>query len=317
MYGYDKTGWNIVPEEARVIQEIFRLFLAGKSPYQIADILCRKGETRNGKPWIARTVRDVLVNPHLAGYRRFQGEIIGNGKWPAIIDKGVWKEAQERLSFRANPAPSAGRAKHFYLLRGLIMCDRCGVRMAGTGRGAYYVCTRASWSKADPRRCVRRIKASVVEEFVSDAAIGFLEKLDVTGARATPSGLPPSVHEQLEAARNDLEELREGWKKGEFTAREYRGDRKVITDRIRALEKKAATTRPAVEVLEGMTGPNARATWKEMAENKEFERLNAVLRFLFGAVLIGESTTPVGTVDYGRIRIADPARKPAASRLGI
>ncbi|TCJ35908.1 recombinase family protein [Parafrankia sp. BMG5.11] len=302
-YGYDGTGMQIVPKEALLIKVIFRLFLAGMSPYKIADVLCQHGRTRKGTPWIPASVRDVLKNPYLAGLRKFHGEIIGEGQWPAIISRGVWEEAQERLSYRA--AHFTVRAENFYLLRGLIMCDRCTVRMAGTGRGRYYVCTRQQLAASNSRHCVRRISAKAVEEFASDAAVGWLEKLNVSGTPAIASGLPAPNQERLDELRNDLEELREGWKKGEFSAREYREDRKVITDQIRELEKRSSAPRPTVEILAGLTGPNARAAWDRMAENGEKERMNAVLRFLFDAVIIGESTTPIGTFDYGRIRVVE------------
>jgi DNA invertase Pin-like site-specific DNA recombinase len=303
IYGYDKTGWKIAPGEAEIIRDIFTLFIAGKSPYWIADHLNAEERLRAGKPWTGRTVRDVLTNPHLAGIRMYHGENIGTGKWPAIIDLGIWAEAQERLSFRAAPAPSGDRERWFYLLRGLVMCSRCGVRMAGAGQGMYYRCTRSVRSKSDPRRCVRRITAPELESYVSDAAIGLLERMDVTGAPATVSGLPPSVQEALDADQRELEELLEGWRNREYTARQYREMRKVVMDRIRATERQVVIARPAVEVLEGMTGPHARATWTRLQADGERDRLNAVLRFLFAAVVIDESKTPIGTFDYSRIGI--------------
>jgi hypothetical protein len=42
--------------------------------------------------------------------------------------------------------------------------------------------------------------------------------------------------------------------------------------------------------------------WKLQADG-ERDRLNAVLWFLFAAVMIDESKTPVGTFDYSRISI--------------
>ncbi|EFC84061.1 hypothetical protein FrEUN1fDRAFT_2787 [Parafrankia sp. EUN1f] len=98
----------------------------------------------------------------------------------------------------------------FYLLRGLIMRDRCELRMAGTGKGAYYVCTRARYSSTDPRRRVRRMNAKIVEDFVSDAAVGKLEKLDVTGEAATETGVPAALQEKIDGLRAELEELQEG-----------------------------------------------------------------------------------------------------------
>ncbi|EFC84062.1 hypothetical protein [Parafrankia sp. EUN1f] len=71
------------------------------------------------------------------------------------------------------------------------------------------------------------------------------------------------------------------------------------------MQKQTATPRPALEILAGLTGPNARAAWDRMGENGEKERMNAVLRFLFGAAIIGKSTTPAGKCDYSRIRFEE------------
>jgi Recombinase len=127
IYGYDRIGWHIVPDEADVIRDIFTLFIAGKSPYWIADHLNADGRLRAGKPWTGRTVR--------------------------------------------------------------------------------------------------------------------------------------------------------------------------------ATERQVVIARRAVEVLEGMTGPHARATWTRLQADGERDRLNAVLRFLFAAVVIDESKTKIGTFDYSRISI--------------
>jgi site-specific DNA recombinase len=55
-----------------------------------------------------------------------------------------------------------------------------------------------------------------------------------------------------------------------------------------------------VKVLEGMTGPNARAAW--FADDMTDERRNAILRFLFAAVRIGPANKH-GIFDYDRIDI--------------
>jgi site-specific DNA recombinase len=79
--------------------------------------------------------------------------------------------------------------------------------------------------------------------------------------------------------------------------------RKIVETRIRKIEAKTVI-RPAAKVLEGMTGPNARKTWDALENAGDLEGLNAVLRFLFAAIRIGESANPVGgAFDYGRIEI--------------
>lgn len=78
--------------------------------------------------------------------------------------------------------------------------------------------------------------------------------------------------------------------------------RKKVEDRISKIQDKTIV-RPAAEVLDGITGHDARATWEALEDAGNYERLNAVLRFLFAAIRIGESRAPAGLFDYGRISI--------------
>jgi hypothetical protein len=92
------------------------------------------------------------------------------------------------------------------------------------------------------------------------------------------------------------------WTSREISTREYRQMRKTIEDRISALRRKTIV-RPTAEVLAGLVGPDARAAWNQLVERHEVERLNAVLRFLFAAVIIDEHRAPRGIFDYSRIDI--------------
>jgi hypothetical protein len=78
--------------------------------------------------------------------------------------------------------------------------------------------------------------------------------------------------------------------------------RNTVEDRITGLRRKTIV-RPTVEVLAGLVGPDARKAWDRLAEGGEVERLNAVLRFLFAAVIIDEHRASRGTFDYSRIDI--------------
>jgi hypothetical protein len=52
-------------------------------------------------------------------------------------------------------------------------------------------------------------------------------------------------------------------------------------------------------------GPDARKSWDRLKKAKEYHRMNAVLRFLFSAVIIDASTTRGRAFDFGRVDI-DP-----------
>ncbi len=90
--------------------------------------------TSTGGPWQPHSVRQVLVSRHVTEIRVFRGQDFGEGGWPAITDRGVWNEAQDRRAYRASAHPC--RRFRFYLLRGLVMCKKCGAAMAGSPRNA-------------------------------------------------------------------------------------------------------------------------------------------------------------------------------------
>ena len=80
--------------------------------------------------------------------------------------------------------------------------------------------------------------------------------------------------------------------------------RKTVEERISKVERKLVV-RPAVEVLRGLVGPHARKNWRKLVKAEEYDRMNAVLRFLFNAVIIDEPTTKGRYFDFGRVDI-DP-----------
>ncbi|WP_060906922.1 recombinase family protein [Streptomyces scabiei] len=300
-YGYDKTGTVIVPEEAEVVREIFTLYLDGVSPVQLAKELYERGQkTAEGRDWNASRVRDLLDNRHVAGIRVFRGEEVGDGEWPAIIERGMWLEVRERRAYRAAKWTHGKSPTRFYLLRGVVTCTGCGKVMGGSGgSGAKYVCQRTQ--RLDIPRCNRAVSAPILEEFVSEAAVNLLERLDLSEA-PTPSELTDEDRTAIEADRRELDELKDMWQKQELKTREYREMRKIVEVRIAEIERKMIV-RPTTEVLEGLVGSHARASWEALKEAEDYERMNAVMRFLFAAVKVKEAAKKGRYFDYGRIDI--------------
>ncbi len=173
--------------------------------------------------------------------------------------------------------------------------------MGGSGgSGAKYVCTRHT-HKLDAPRCNRVISAPILEEFVSDAAVNLLERLDLTDA-PTASELSEEERAAVEADGRELDELKAMWNNQELKTREYREMRKTVEARIAEVERKMIV-RPTAEVLDGLVGPDARKSWAALKEAEDYERMNAVMRFLFAAVKIKEATRRGRQFDYGRIDI--------------
>jgi hypothetical protein len=176
-------------------------------------------------------------------------------------------------------------------------------RPDSANHGRVYVCTNFRADSA--AKCYRRAGANTLEAFIKDAAINLLERLDVSGA-VSATVLSDADNAAIDADQAELAELKAMWDAREVTTSEYRAMRKTVEDRIRKIEAKTVI-RPAVEVLDGMTGPGARKTWEALEKAGDVARLNAVLRFLFAAIRIGESTGRSGVFDYGRIEIEQNA----------
>jgi site-specific DNA recombinase len=142
----------------------------------------------------------------------------------------------------------------------------------------------------------------MLEAFVTDAAVELLTHLDVTGAPSVATALSAQDEAAIAADEHELVELKDMWTQRELSTREYRAMRKTVEDRITTLHRKTIV-RPTVEVLAGLVGPDARTCWDQLVTQGQWPRLNAVLRFLFAAVIIDEHRGKSGTFDYSRIDI--------------
>ncbi len=307
-FGYTADGMTVIEDEAEVIRDIFAAYLDGSSPREIAAVLVERGfKTVHGNTaWAGTTVRRLLSAPYLTGILVFRGEKIGEGVWPAIVDRGVWNEVQERRTMRASTYKA--RANRYYLLRGVVTCGKCGTHMSGSGtagqpgkRLPMYMCTRSrTFDKA--ARCARAIGAAPLEKFVVDAAIELLTALDLSGAPTAAVALTKREQEAIAADEQELAELKDMWTNREVSTREYREMRRTVEDRISKIQHKTAV-RPTVDVLGDLVGEHARERWNELAAREDYERMNAVLRFLFSAVIIDEHHGPRNKFDYSRIEI--------------
>jgi hypothetical protein len=142
----------------------------------------------------------------------------------------------------------------------------------------------------------------MLEAFIADAAVELLTHLDVTGAPSAVTALSAPDEAAIAADEHELAELKDMWNSRELSTQEYRQMRRTVEDRITTLHRKTIV-RPTVEVLAGLVGPDARACWDRLAAEGQGQRLNAVLRFLFAAVIIDEHRGKSGTFDYSRIDI--------------
>lgn len=171
--GFDKNEEGrlvINEEEAKVVRRIFREFLEGYNPADIARRLNEDGVPGvSGKPkWITPTILGMLQQEKYMGdsilqkwvttdflmhsLRRNTGQVAQyyvENSHPAIIDKDTWNAVQEELERREMYCQNYHLSMYAYRadknpLNGKIVCGHCGhtfARKSWANRGiAYWTC---------------------------------------------------------------------------------------------------------------------------------------------------------------------------------
>ena len=123
-FGYERD-MTIVEVEAAAIREAYDLVLAGHSLSSILATWNERGlRSSLGNTWSSPTrLRKILQNPRYAGWRSYNGEIVGKGKWEPLVPEDVWSAVNDILADPARKTgPSTGRR---HLLVGIARCGLC------------------------------------------------------------------------------------------------------------------------------------------------------------------------------------------------
>jgi hypothetical protein len=103
-YGYQRTDDRtiaVVPEEALVVERMFRWAAEGRSvPWIAARLREEKAPTRNGGKWRPSTVHGMLRNPFYTGRVEFEGTLM-QSQHGAIVANILFGQANR---VRGNPA---------------------------------------------------------------------------------------------------------------------------------------------------------------------------------------------------------------------
>jgi site-specific DNA recombinase len=143
-YGYALSrqhGLELKPDEALVVQQIFEWYTHDRiGLISIRNRLNQQSvPTRSKAPWAVSTISKILKNTVYAGYTAWGKTRVQNKKivkqapeeWiqvetPALVTQAVFEAAQKQC--KANTYQSKRNTKHEYLLRGMLICGRCGRR---------------------------------------------------------------------------------------------------------------------------------------------------------------------------------------------
>lgn len=263
-FGYDRVGQGryrrieIVPEEAEIVREGYRRYLAGESYYALADDWNRRGVPTHGDDtaWSMSRVRAMLRNERYAGLTSYKGVRVEPKAitWEPLIDRATWDSYISMRDGRKRSGSWSTQTKH--LLAGLIHCDVCSERMGARpdhGR-MVYSCT-TNWCTSRGAADVESLVVGVVLRRLADPKV--IERL-----RETPDTGPLEAERRdLEARRNDLADLVADGLLDRVKARERA---QGLTERIDALTRRLTAMRADSPLTDLALAASIPERWNEL-----------------------------------------------------
>ena len=277
-YGWEADKRTVRLDEAEVVRECARRFLAGESTRSICADLNERGVlTATGKKWAPQTMRRMLASPRLSGQSAYKGEIVADAVWPAIIGREDGEQIRAKL---ADPNRRTNKSARRYLLVRLLKCSHCGEYLVSRPRGdgtRRYGCAKGPGFSGCGKTF---INAEPLEQFVTAACLSRLDSRELAAAVRAQSDQPEAERWQQEAdtAQAKLDELALAWSTDEITRAEWRVARTALEQRLtnarRQLGKITHTT-----VLDGLVGnaDDVRAAWDSLDLTRQHAILEAIL----------------------------------------
>ncbi|MFH9572328.1 recombinase family protein [Streptomyces sp. NPDC017230] len=293
-FGWEDDKVTLRPDEADAIRTAVHDVIAGAS---ISEITRRWKEagfiTSRGNPFQYQTVKQVLVNARLCGYREIKGEIVRDGddqpivgEWEAIVTPKQWFAVTAKIRERGRgPGLPRGGLVHKYLLTNILRCGNvledgtvCNNKMIGIKANDWlkyrhaYMC-----KKTVDGGCNKTYKrGDKTDKIIEGLVIAKLERDAATKAQDVPDW---DKAEALERALQSRRQLEHRWHDDEDTDIDdeaFFRNLPVLERRIKELrvDQKAHETLKA-EAEEAET--DIRKSWEAKTLTQKREAMKKVL----------------------------------------
>lgn len=257
-------------ERAPQIAEGLKRAYQGDTEYSIvADWNAAKFYAPGGKPWTPAQFSRLARNPAYAGFAVWRGEIVGKGRWPALIKPKKWRALQARLSSPDRSCGNDWTIKH--LLTGAITtpCGH-GVRPQKQRRARHYQCKHDACASAPIPH---------VDEFVTALLFERFRRPDVLEL-LVPEHDQAAVDEtatELATLEQRLESARESGIAGEVSHEYVAQVERKLTPKIEKLraQLKAAAPPAIPEPIRRLACPDPAVVWEAMGimQRREIVRM--------------------------------------------
>jgi DNA invertase Pin-like site-specific DNA recombinase len=301
-FGFDIDGVTVREEEATAIRGAASRVLAGGSLRGVcADLNDRGILTPAGGRWQQGPLRRMLMSARLAGKREYQGEIVADAVWPAIISLELVVALRRLLT---DPDRATRRAPRSYLLKGLLRCSGCGQALVARPRsdGARcYVCASGARDAKFAGCGKRRVLAEPIELFVAEAVFARLDSPALrTAIRAAERPADDGAQRRSDNALLRLDELAATYADGAITMREWLAARQSLE---RALER--ARGELAVQSGVGAAGEfvGRAGVLRDAWEAFDLDRRQAVVASVVARVMVAPGRPGLNRFDPGRFEV--------------
>ncbi len=294
-FGYLDDTRQPDPRTAPLVKQAYAAILAGSSFADICRLWNDAGAlTLHGNLWTQPQVSNFLRKPRNAALRAHNGEIVGKGTWPALVDESTWKAAQAVLN---GPGRAPGRKSvRRHLLTGALNCGRdgCGGYLSakqGLDKQVIYACKRCRGVSIRAEHVEPLIKAAIIERLAEPDAVDLLraELHDEADAEA--------LRVEANTLNAEIDNLAVERAEGLLTARQVQIATAVIEEKLAAIEARQHD-QERLRVFDGI--PLGTPEVAEKVARLSPDRLRAVLAVL--------GTVTVAPVGKGGGRVFNPRR---------
>jgi site-specific DNA recombinase len=262
------------PVHAQIIRTSAAHLLAGEPLRAVVSGLNTSGAVSPaGKPWSGTTLRQVLLRERNAGRRVHQGQVIGRGDWPAILDEDTFDRLVAMMRDPRRRTNSGSEIVH--LLSGIAKCGRCG----GVLRGA---AAHVSGKKRQPRAyfcagCYKlRRKADAVDEVVEGVVVARLSRPDAAGLFGGNPGALKQASDQVQAIEARMEIAADQFAEGGITGPQLERITAKLKPQLEAARASLRAHEPSPEMDE-FTGPKAGQAWERATIDRRRAVIEAIM----------------------------------------
>ena len=264
-----------------IVKRIFKMYLEGKSYYQIAEILKEEKVLYPERKWTDSAIKQIINNQIYVGdYVRNKTDkdkskrIVYTDVVVPTISRAEWEEVQKQKEKNQQ----AFCRDRVYIFFQKLLCPKCGSIMTCKAPGGekkkyvYYNCSA----------CHYNLNESYVEDKLLNFICSLVEYDQVVQKYFYPvleekdEFIPDSVNEQIEELKNQKERIKKAMILGVVEMEDFAEDIKLIEEKLNILE---------TQKLEHMEVNNQKFSPMKIMADRDFEIESKINDSIFSADL--------------------------------